>query len=302
MRRRAKPLSIILLAVLGIAAAAVLLTPPVYRWLLEIGWIDADEFLKVLRRLLLFPLLIALFAWLKPWRDGGLRTYGLLGENARASLFLRAWALTAGLLLALLAWHFVAGWLTWEDPFDADKALGRLRRWLGVGLLLAVLEEWFFRGWMERRLLRKSFTSISAALVVALVYAGIHAFKPSRLDVEVTHDAAGALDALGWWLTHLVDPVAFGPIFAGLFLFSLLLSAAWRRWQTLWVPIGIHAAGITVLRSYGAFTDRDPQRTWAGTKELLDGPPAWILLCVVLALITRGGAPQPEADDAGSSR
>ena len=301
MRRGARSLPIVLLAAAGIVAAAVLLTPPVYRWLLALDWIDADEFLKVLRRLLLFPLLIALFAWLKPWRDGGLASYGLLGEPARPSLFLRAYGLTAALLLALLVWHFAVGWLAWEDPFRSDKAFGRLGRWLGVGLVLGVLEEWFFRGWLERRLLRKAFAPVSAALVVALVYAAIHAFKPSRLDIEVTHDAAGALRALGWWFTHLVDPVAFGPTFVGLFLFSLVLTAAWRRWKTLWVPIGVHAAGITVLRSYGAFTDRDPQRTWAGTKELLDGPPAWILLVAALVLITRGGVAQPERDGAGSS-
>ena len=291
----------VLLVACGIAAAAVLLTPPVYRWLLDMGLIDADKFLKVLRRLLLFPLLIALFAWLKPWRDGGPRSYGLLGETARPSLFFRAWAVTAAVLLALLTWHYAVGWLAWEDPFSTEKALGRLGRWLGVGLLLAVLEEWFFRGWLERRLLRKSFEPISAAIVVALIYAAIHAFKPSRLDIEVTHDAAGALRALGWWLTHLVDPVAFGPTFAGLFLFSLLLSAAWRRWKTLWVPIGIHAAGITVLRSYGAFTDRDPQRTWAGTKELLDGLPAWLLLVATLLLIPRRRAPRLEDEEPGSS-
>jgi membrane protease YdiL (CAAX protease family) len=302
MRRGTPSLLLVLLSAAGIAAAAVLLTPPVYRWLLDAGAIDADEFLKVLRRLLLFPLLIALFAWLKPWRDGGPWSYGLLGASARPSLFIRAWTVTAALLLSLLAWHWLVGWLAWEDPLDAGKALGRLGRWLGVGLVLAVLEEWFFRGWLERRLLKKAFEPVSAALLVALLYAAIHAFKPSRLDVEVTLDAAGALRALGWWFTHLVDPVAFGPTFAGLFLFSLVLTAAWRRWKTLWVPIGIHAAGITVLRSYGAFTDRDPQRTWAGTKELLDGPPAWLLLVAALLLITRGGAPRPESGDAGSSR
>jgi len=282
MQRRRRVLPTALLLVAGVTAGAVLLTPPIYRLLVDLDAIDADEFLKVLRRLLLIPLLLALFTWLRPWRDGGPRSYGLLGVNASIPRFASAYGITAAVLLALLAAHFAAGWLAWEDPFEAGRAWGRLGRWLVVGLVLAILEEWFFRGWMDRRLTRRGFTRMSAAFVVAAIYAAIHAFKPSRLDIEVTHDAAGALRGLGWWLTHLVDPAGFGPTFLGLFLFSLLLSLAWRRTRTLWVPIGIHAAGIAVLRSYGAFTERDPERTWAGTKELLDGPPAWILLLAAL--------------------
>lgn len=295
-----KTCTLVLLAVLLVATAAVLLTPVVHALLVDLGWLGEDKFLKVLRRLLLIPLVLVLFAWLRPWRDGTLASYGLVGPRARPRVFLVAWGLTAAVASTVLAVHFAAGWLAWEEPLRLGPAFGRVGRWVVVGLVLAGIEEWFFRGWLDRRF-RRTVSPLGAACAVAGIYAAIHAFKPSRLDIEVTHDVAGAWAGLRWWLSNLLDPVRFGPTFVGLFLLSLLLTIAWRRTKTLWAPIGIHAAGITVLRSYGAFTERAPQRTWAGTKELFDGPPLWALLVAAIILLRAWPRPERRVEDAGSS-
>lgn len=298
MPPRARPL-LLLLSLAGVVVAAVYLTPPVYRLLLDAGWIREDQFLKVLRRLLLIPLLLVLFAWLRPWRDGGPRSYGLLGPAASLRIFGSAYQATLATGLTILAIHYATGWLAFEDPLDVSKGLRRAVRWIPIGLVLAVIEEWFFRGWLDRRFGRR-LSPAWTATVGAGIYAAVHAFKPSRLDVEITHDAAGAWNGLGWWLEHLVDPERFGPMFVGLFLFGILLTLLWRRTGTLWAPIGVHAAGIALLRTYGAFTDRVPPKTWAGSKELLDGPPVWILLVIAILWITRH--PAADVPDPGSSQ
>jgi membrane protease YdiL (CAAX protease family) len=195
-----------------------------------------------------------------------------------------AYGTTLAIGLALILWHFAAGWLHFEQPLDYAKGFGRAGRWVFVGFGLALVEEWFFRGWMERRL-RKGRSALWSVVLVAVIYASIHAFKPSRLDVPVTHDAAGAWAGFKWWMGNLFDPLAFGPTFIGLALLSLVLSAAWHRTRTLWAAVGIHAAGVFVLRSYGAFTDRSPTPWWAGSKELVDGPILWTLLMVVALLL-----------------
>jgi len=270
-----------------IVAAAVLLTPAVYALLIGWGWLEEGTFLKVLRRLILIPGLLALFAWLRPWRAGLAGSYGLLGPHAKPRGFLASYGVTVAVVCTLLVTHLLTGWLFWQEEIVASEVFGRLWEWAALGLLLGVMEEWFFRGWMDRRLLRRGLAPTATALLVAGVCAAAHAFKPSGLDMEVTHDAAGALEALLAWLANLVDPIRFGPTFLGLFLFSLLLTAAWRRTGTLWGPIGIHAAGVLVLRSYGGFTDRSPDGTWAGTKALVDGPPGWLLLGFAIYLVTR---------------
>jgi membrane protease YdiL (CAAX protease family) len=262
-----------------VAALGVLATPPVHRWLVDAGLLAEEKFPKVLRRLLLIPLLLVLFAFLRPWRDGRLASYGLRGPRARPGPLVTGFAVTALLFVALLAWQFGAGWLRWESPIQWGRAMWKVGRWIVGGLLIAVLEEWFFRGWMFRRF-RRGMPTLPAVLVVAAVFALLHAFKPSHLGKDVTHDVEGALDALGTWFTHLIDPASFGPTFLGLFLFGLVLSGAYRSTGTLWASVGIHAAGVWVLRTHEHFTDRWPLRNWAGSKDLYDGWPAWVVLAL----------------------
>lgn len=293
MPRRIRTALLALLALLAVAGLAILLVAPVHAFLVERGWTAEDKFLKVLRRLLLIPLLLLLFFWTRPWRDGGPSSYGLLGGRARFGLGFLGYLATLLVGGLLLAWHFEAGWLAWEDGAAPGAAAGRALRWVAVGFLLALLEEWFFRGWLDRRLGRVLSPAAAVALGAGL-YAAIHAFKPSRLDVDVTHDAAGALQGLLWWLGNLFDLAGFGPRFVGLFLFALLLLGLWRRTGTLWTPIGVHAAGVALLRAYGGVTERSDSPWWSGGKELLDGPVAWVLLgALAWAVWPRGSRASP---------
>jgi membrane protease YdiL (CAAX protease family) len=291
----------------GTVALAASLAAPLHELLLDWGFLDAPGaaaedhrgFLKVFRRLLLLPLVVALVWRLKLWRNLGLRRYGLLppraleGVPARpawlfiARPFAFAFLITVGVMGAVLAAQFLAGWLQWEDPLRWHELQRRVGRAFAGALALSLVEEWFFRGWLlERFRLRLGF--VAAACASAFVFALLHAFRPSNLTVDVTHDAAGALDALRGWLAFMLDPVAFGPSFLGLFCFALLLTAAWRRSRTLWTAIGIHAGAVWVLLTYGALTVREPERTWAGTRVLYDGLPVWALLLLLSWRIGRG--------------
>jgi uncharacterized protein len=272
---------------LGVAAAAVVpfaafAAAPVHSLMASAGW--DESFLRVFRRLLLFPLaLIALFA-LRPWREGGLRSYGLVGPDARLGPGLVGAALTLAAGVAILAFHLSQGWLEWTRPTPWGSFAGRVARYVVSGLVIGFLEEWFFRGWMTRWLGR-GIPFLLGVVVSAAFFAVLHAFHPSSLDADTTPDAAGALAALGTWIRRAFDPVEFGPKFVGLFLFALLLTATWLRTRTLWTPVLVHMAAIILIASYGAVTDRSPARTWAGTKVLYDGPPAWALFLLAIALV-----------------
>lgn len=285
MRRRLHPLVFWPLALAVAVGGACLLAAPVHDVLMDTGLMQADgspadtnkAFLKVFRRLLLLPL-AALFLWFfRPWRDGGLLRFGLRPLQPRVRGITVAFACTFATLLAVLIWQFAMGWLTWEEPFRVGKLVGRLVRYLAAGFLIAILEEWFFRGWLGEFAQRKHGPRL-AVILPCLGYAVVHAFRPTVLDQPVSHDAAGALEALRGWFAFMFDLSAFGPALVGLFCFALMLTALYRRSGSLWPSIGAHAAGILVLFSYGAATQRDPARTWAGTRLLYDGPVVWAIL------------------------
>ena len=99
----------------------------------------------------------------------------------------------------------------------------------------------------------------------------------------------------------MLNPTLAYAFYAISFLFSLILTLLWRRTRTLWAPVGVHAAGVAVLRTYGAFTDRTPPRTWAGSKELFDGPPVWALLLLALGVLAAWRKTAPLDAAPGSS-
>ena len=274
----------------GVALLAAWLTPPVYQAIVDLGLREPKPgeeqafFLKVFRRLLLIPLVLGFLVMLKPWRDGNLASYGLTRSKGALRHFLRGWTGSFVLVVSVLAIHRIVGWLVWEDPIEWGQVAKRVVHYLPAGVLIAALEGWFFRGWMIRRLSR-SYGLAPAVGFSALLFGVLHAFRANRVEQEISLDFGGAMEALGAWLQHLFDMQTFGPVCLGLILFALVLTAAYVRTGTLWGSIGIHAAGVFVIYTYGALTDRYPNRTWAGGKLLYDGWPVWILLAVLFLVI-----------------
>lgn len=281
-----------LLLGLALSALAVALAPGVYRVLVDLGWVDptrtsgGDPFGKVLRRLLLVPVAVVVFAGLKPWRDLTWAQMGLVGPAARAGPGWRAFGLTLLAVGLVLALHVALGWLVLHRDDAPARVAWRLVKTLGTAVVVGAIEEWFFRAWLPWRLSRACSARLATLLSIA-VFAAVHAFRSTRLKDPIAPDLSGALQALGTWFTTLVDPVAFGPAFLGLALFGVLLTAAYRRTGSLWTPIGIHAAGIWALLSYGAFTERQDTPAWAGTKVLYDGVPGWALLLLATWALCR---------------
>ncbi|MDF1702402.1 MAG: CPBP family intramembrane metalloprotease [Planctomycetota bacterium] len=292
------------LAVGGVVALACLLTQPVHAVLVDLGWMDPTDrdFLRVFRRLLLIPLALVFLLRIRPWRGVARDGFGLRGPRARLKPALLGYGLTVLALVLVLLWQAQQGWLRLEDPLRLGEVARRLGVYLVGGLVAGLLEEWFFRGWLVARGTRDVGPRFGV-LASATVFALIHAFRPSKLEMAVSHDAAGALAALRGWLGHMVDLQAFGPAALGLFCFALLLSAAYARTGTLWTSVGIHAGAVLVLFSYGGLTDRAPERTWAGTRLLYDGPVVWGLALGAAALLWPWGRRESGAsgtDAAGS--
>jgi len=276
-------LLLLLAAVILIGGA--FLSAPITQAMFDQGWWANDPpqriFLKVFRRFLLL-LALPLFLWLRPWRDGGPAEYGLKGPRFRHGPPRIAFVATLCFGIAGLGFHLATGWLRFEDPIEPGAAAWRIARAFGAGAVIGLLEEWFFRGWLWRRFAGPGRVSSKRALVpalwTALIFGAVHAFRPGNLAADVSMDAAGAFQALGGWLAHMADPIAFGPAFLGLTLFSLLLSGAYLRSGTLWTAVAIHAAAVGIVNGHGALTERTAPETWLQTKHLFDSPVGWVLL------------------------
>lgn len=266
-------------------AISALLAPPLYELLVALGLIGDDEFLRVFRRLLMIGLCLSILNAWKPWRDGDLASYGLRGPRARLRPTVVAWLVAVVATICLVLVHYWSGWIRLEEPFRWGRLVNRIASFLVTGFVVSLLEEWFFRGWMLRRMTRTR--SLGRAVFTStLIFAVLHAFSPSDLgNVVFVPTARGALSALYAWLTRMTDLQAFGSSFVGLFLFGLLLCLAYLRTRTIWVPIAIHAGAVNVLFTYTHATDRVVNSPFVGTRALYDGVPAYILLAIAAVAV-----------------
>jgi len=274
---------------MGVVATTVL-AGPTFELAVRLGLLDADEYLRGFRRLLTVALAVAVLGGFRPWRDGDPASYGLRGPRASWQAPVFAFVAAAMLAAALLALDLAAGLWSWRSGVDVASTALRSARFLSGALAASLIEEWLFRGWMVRRLARRLPLG-AAAVVAAVVFGALHAFRPAFHARGVPPDPWRGWQAVGDGFARLVDPAQFGPFFLGLTLFALALSAAWLRTGTLWTAVGAHAGAVWVLYGFSPLMRWTAGPAWLGTKRVADGVPAWLVLgALVVLLWPRRGA------------
>jgi membrane protease YdiL (CAAX protease family) len=117
---------------------------------------------------------------------------------------------------------------------------------LGSGLLVALIEETFFRGAMQGALERQGARRLALFAIPAL-YAAVHFL--GRAGV-VPYEEVGALSgftALSGFFSGFAQPLRIVDAFVALYFVGLLLALARRRWNSLATCIGLHAGFVAVI-------------------------------------------------------
>ena len=286
---------VVLAAVLAAFATAILLSGPLHGVLAS--FFPAIPFAKVFRYLLLALLLGVLVVAAAPWRDFDKRTlYGLRGPHSRPRLLFVGFAVAVALLAAIAGLDALLGHLRFDEAQGWKKFRARLPAVVGGAVVLGLLEEIFFRGWLFERV-RSRWSTVATALLLALIFGSLHAFRASDAPRDLVAGPAAAVSTMGAWARNLVDVTDFGPSFLALVLLSLVLTAAYLRFATLWFGVGFHGGASMFMNLNSALTDRDVERNWLGSKWLYDGVVGWVLLAALLALLwprrTRNAASRP---------
>ncbi len=199
--------------------------------------------------------------------------------------------------------------LTVIEVFAGERS-GRTFEWIRFvdmffsglvgGFLIGVLEEFFFRGFIFKELEKK--TGMAWALFVSCVfYSLVHFLKAGQLKIGDPPTLSDSFRMIVWHLEPFVSrPLELFPQFFGLFVFGLLLNVAYIRTRTLFLPIGIHAASVFVIKLQSAFLLKkggdDYHILWGGP-PLYDGPIEWLvlfLLAVVVMKMPLNGLASPE--------
>ncbi|MCF7849369.1 MAG: CPBP family intramembrane metalloprotease [Kiritimatiellales bacterium] len=261
---RKKAASALLLIFLVAPVAGALVAPALYRFLVSIAEAHADAtfwqwladkliFHRVVSRCVMIAVLFALYP---AFRLSGIRNaaiIGLTGDRRKWKLM----AMGAGLGIVSMLVFYIPGLLLhafdWK-PTDASfhQQLGEILLSTGGCLLIGVIEEIFFRGFLHN-LLKRTLGCAVALLIGAAVYALIHFMKPSNPEQLETWYAGLRM------LPRLFDRAGSSFVQQSLTLFGtgIVLTLLFEYTKSLYVSIGLHAGWVWVLMMFDQFTNNN---------------------------------------------
>lgn len=232
-----------------------------------------------------FLLFLILRKWV-PWgwaaRHGFARAKGMLRELGFGMFWGLAVVVVYGAILIF------ADRAEFKD-FRAGVIFGEIAKYLFVGLLIGLFEEYFFRGVMFRTML--SDWGVGRAMIVSsAIYAWLHCFY-GRALVPTGFDLFAGVRLLGDFYTDEAGsalPVV--QLFVGLFLLGVILSYLYLRTGALYAPIGLHAGVVLFSKVHKKLicrADNIPEWLYGDREFIVSGVACWIVALALLYVFTR---------------
>ena len=221
----------------------------------------------------------------------------LLGINNRYALgytlpprrFLQAVLKGLGIGVAIMAVHATALLLTGARMVSPEAtAFSRMIYVIASGLmsgvLVALIEETFFRGAMQYHL-RYSNSQWKTAVITALLYASVHFVQPHPVSDAGAIGWSSGREMLAAMLLSYRDFADSADSFVALFVAGLLLSLVRERSGSVALCIGIHAGWVLSIKLAREVTDvaaDSPAAFLIGSYDGIIGWAAAALLAVVM--------------------
>ena len=249
------------------------------RWtashLSAVHWLGAYSFRRVFNRSLMIVALAGLWPLL---RSVGLRTWrevGYLRTKRWWRHVLIGFGLGLGSFLLAIAISIILG----HRALATDKSLGEFAgavlRYTLVGLVVALIEETFFRGAIQG-VFQRGMNVVLAVIVASAIYSVLHYVKPRGADI--------APDQISWnsGFVYLgeIGQRSFAKRddvigFVTLFLAGCILGLAYAKTRALYLPIGLHAGWVLANES----------ARWLDAGAIIEDMTTWPVLALLLVIV-----------------
>jgi membrane protease YdiL (CAAX protease family) len=227
----------ILLYVVAVAVAGAVLAPWLY-WLAR-PWGDFP-FRRVFDRSVLIVALAGLWPLL---RSLGIRSWAQIGWGKSPD----GWRQSAtGFLIGGISMTVIGAvlFLTGSRVVDWSRLPGRLPQFLVTGIVVALIEETFFRGGLQQAF-RREWPPVLAVAVASVVYAALHFLKSEgfRIAPEAVTWTTGFTCLTGVFTGFIGQPDIL-PSFVTLLLVGWVLGWTLEWTKALYWPVGLHAGWV----------------------------------------------------------
>lgn len=278
--------SVITLILAALLVAAVLAYPA---WEL-VGLVSPQPIHRVLHRIAMLVVILGALWLLRRWQLLHRHAFGF-GQPRRMFLRQLLGGLAGGtavmLPLAMALYTFDVRIAKPDLTVTALSVLQLLATGLISGLVIASIEETFFRGVLFTAVRRESGT-LAAIILPSLLYAAVH-FLGGRLRLPADQlDWTSGFAVLENMLIQYSQPGAMADSFLALFAVGALLAWARVKTRSIAAPIGLHAAGVCVISFLRETTMVQTQHANTWLVGNYDGVLGWgaLLWMVMLSSLT----------------
>ena len=263
-----------LLFVALLAASLILAAAVTYPAWLLVSTISVEPVHRVMNRV---AMLLALVGLVYMTRRLGLSDrvslgYGLPRREFIGQLII-GWVCGVG-LMAPLVFLLISLHIRQMSPAFDDSLIALIAGGIFSGLVVAFIEETFFRGVLFTAIARTS--GVAAALLApSLLYASLH-FLGGKLRLPA-HEVSwlDGFTVLGRLFERYAEPLTFIDSFIALLLLGVLLSLVRLRTGAIAGCIGLHAAGVASIAVLRELTLVDRSAPLAALVGQYDGVIGW---------------------------
>jgi membrane protease YdiL (CAAX protease family) len=245
-------------------------------------------FPRIFDRTVMVMLLAAMLLWSRPLGFAFLIRAGFAG--LRANLGRAALGLALGLGAIAILFAAAIAMRTGTSPPVAAMLAARAMQYIAPALVIAIIEEGFFRAFLLGGMLR-DFGRRTALLVSSILYAIAHLVRaPAHFYLTGFHAFAGIAD-LAQCAAQLAHPLAAAPTLLGLTLLGLVLGRAFLFTNNVYCSIGMHAGFVLGAKTWPVIAHAAaPAPRWlagAGPVPLIAAPAAWLIALLMLYALPR---------------
>jgi membrane protease YdiL (CAAX protease family) len=273
------------IALILAAAAAALIAPIAALAVAAAGY--HFPFPRIFDRTVMFTLAVMMALWARELAVARLLRRGFAGPLNNLGALVRGLLVAAGVIAILLALGAAYGG---RNAMSAGEAVARAPKYVAGAILIAIIEEGFFRAFMLAGMVG-DFGRTAALAISAAVYALAHLVRSPARFYLTRFDAAAGFRDLYASLTQLTHPTTALPALAGLFLLGLVLGEAFLVTGNVYFSAALHAGlviGVKLWPYSNARAVAPPH--WIvgyGSPALISGAAAWIMALIILALVPR---------------
>jgi len=251
------------------------------------AWLGRQPFRRVFDRCILVLALAGLWPLL---RASGIRSLTELGYVRNHKWWRHA---LIGLLLGVISFAAAGailvalGTRNFKEGLEGSELISSISKFALIGVVVALIEETFFRGGLQGVLQRRYRLAVAVAIISA-VYSVVHFLKPQGADVSASAVTwLSGFDYLWQVIPRSWHQPGAGCGFVTLWLAGCVLGVAFVETGALYLSIGIHAGWVLALKSFAFCTTSVIMRkpAWWMRDDPISNPLVWPVFLILLALV-----------------